>query len=229
MSKVNPFNNENCEIQARIIFEDWATVPMIRIVKLLGIYGDKIYNYRNIAIMIGCGVGTAHRSVAKLIQEKYLIESNGDLRLNQPYIKGVPKMEQKRTPVPPMELDVPIMEQSVPKMEPNSIREIIEENKEEQLSPDAPIKRSPNVILSDSQMERLAKKFGGLEEVDYWVHRLTAWQLDNPKKQKKDHARTIYNWRADKIAEGYRFYNHPETGWNYYKPWVIEKLKEAQQ
>lgn len=234
MGKVNPFNNENCEIQARIIFEDWATVPMIRIVKLLGIYGDKIYNYRSIAIMIGCGLGTAHRSVAKLIQEKYLIESNGDLRLNQPHIKGVPKMEHKQSPVPPTEPDVPKMEQSVPPMEPNSIREIIEENKEEVPPPNLTKTSEPlvqyqkDVWITDKQYEAMCKEFTHPTEVQHWLKYL-AWYLDeNPKwaKERKSHARAIVKWRTNEIASK-TWFLHPDKGWGYYYDNVVERLKKG--
>lgn len=49
------------------------------------------------------------------------------------------------------------------------------------------------VYLTDEQYKRLIEDYGK-EEIEYWIARLDEWQLDNPKKRKTDHNRTIRNW-----------------------------------
>lgn len=40
----------------------------------------------------------------------------------------------------------------------------------------------------------------------------------------KDHFRTLTHWHQMKIAEGYEFFDHPQAGPGYYKPWVIDRV-----
>jgi hypothetical protein len=45
-------------------------------------------------------------------------------------------------------------------------------------------------------------------------------------KKYKDHFKTLMNWHRMKVADGYEFYDHPQHGAGYYKPWVIDRASQ---
>lgn len=96
------FDAEKCDISTRLAFEDWATVPMLRVVKFLLIGSDKVFNYKVIARMIGVSVGTAHGAIKTLIQQGYLQADSGRFILNLGAIQktepGVQKSESVQNP-----------------------------------------------------------------------------------------------------------------------------------
>lgn len=51
-----------------------------------------------------------------------------------------------------------------------------------------------------------------------------------PKRWKKykDHFRTLMVWHRMKIENGYEFFEHPQHGPGYYKPWVIDRVTQPQ-
>lgn len=90
-NQVRKFNPINCDIRTRLEFEEWATIPMLRIVTLLLASTGSIFNYRNIAVMADVSTSTAHASIKKLIEEGYLREQGGNFSLN---LGNVQKTEQ---------------------------------------------------------------------------------------------------------------------------------------
>lgn len=81
------FRATNCDIATRLVFEDWATVPMIRIVKFLLISSEKVFNYRVIAMMVGVSIGTAYNSIRTLIENNYLIVRGNKFSLNLGHVQ----------------------------------------------------------------------------------------------------------------------------------------------
>lgn len=64
-----------------LIFEDWATVATIRIVKVLSGRTKELYNTRAIAKIIGVSQGCVSKSIKKLTDNGYLISINGIIKL----------------------------------------------------------------------------------------------------------------------------------------------------
>jgi len=105
-----------------LIFEDWATVPMIRIIKVLSGRTKSLYNTRSIAVIIGKSIGTVSVSINKLIDEGYLININGKIQLDS--LGGLHKQQlsgvQNTKTVQKTEQSVQKTEQVVQNSEQNS-------------------------------------------------------------------------------------------------------------
>ena len=82
MADIQRFNPENCDPLTRIIFADWATVPMIRAYKFLRDSSDVMYKFKSIAEFLGVSIGTAHSAIKTLQDKGYIVENNGVYSIN---------------------------------------------------------------------------------------------------------------------------------------------------
>lgn len=124
---IQPYNPEKLkysDADTRLAFEDWATLPMVRIVKILQT-SEEIFNYRGIAIMAKCSLGTAHSSIKTLVEKGYLIEINGNFQIKTGRVQRTEQISKNVQPtehdVQPVEQNVQYTEQNVQPTEPNNI------------------------------------------------------------------------------------------------------------
>lgn len=74
-SKLRQFNPENCDIRTQLMFEDWATVPMFRIMTLvLARKGKGVFSGRGIAEMINVPKSTVYDALKTLCDHQYLMK-----------------------------------------------------------------------------------------------------------------------------------------------------------
>lgn len=100
------FTGQGCDLGTRLAFEDWATVPMIRVVKFLLAGSDTVFNYKVIATMIGTSVGTAHAAIKTLIQKGYLKAENGKFCVSVGSVQKTERDVQKSEHIQNPELKV---------------------------------------------------------------------------------------------------------------------------
>lgn len=89
---INKFNTENRGIITQLIFDDNTTIPMLKLVTLLGTVKkcpntskylkNQFYSLRNIATMINESTSTTIRSMQKLIEKEVVINKNNTYFLN---------------------------------------------------------------------------------------------------------------------------------------------------
>ena len=223
------------DIKTKLTFEEWATIPMIRIVTILMASKADIFNYRGIATMVGVSVGTAYSSIAKLIEHGYLIEEGGNFRLA---IGVVQKTEQNVQKIEHEEEDVQRTEQecsefrtemfrklnrNVQNSEPNIINNILNNKLKNEEAPPPPglIKISEYVRLTEIsrdqfKLQLLAEGFTFKERKEV-VDKLDRWFHKNPEKYKEeDHFRDLMDWPLREIrkakAELERVRGSPKNG-----------------
>jgi len=106
-------------------------------------------------------------------------------------------------------------------------------------SPDAPkrlkrvkeplIERADNVWIADFEMAELSLEFGNNEELFFQIDAASKWSESNPRKfnLRKSHATIVKEFRDNKLAEGYRFFNHPKLGAKYYSLQQVVEFKKG--
>lgn len=114
---------ENQSHLDHIIFEDWATIPMVRIVKVLSGKNNsqRLFSIRSIAVIIGKSVGTVSHAINTLVENGYLSRENGAIKLNLSGVQNpelsVQESEHLQESVQNIEQGVQKTEQSVQKTE----------------------------------------------------------------------------------------------------------------
>jgi hypothetical protein len=85
------------------------------------------------------------------------------------------------------------------------------------------------VYLTDDEYEALKERWSEAE-TKYVIYLVARWADDNPKKfrQRIDHARVCLTFRDRAIGDGKLFFDHPETGPNYYKRYEVERWQQHQ-
>lgn len=91
------------------------------------------------------------------------------------------------------------------------------------------IERADNVWIADFEMAELSAEFGNNDELFYQINAASKWAETNPRKfnKRKSHRTIVKEFRDGKLADGYRFFNHPKLGANYYKLWQFEEFKKG--
>ena len=94
--------------------------------------------------------------------------------------------------------NVPIRKTNIYKERPNTIKNNIGGNKEEQKTP---LGEFQNVFLSVSEIKKLEEKLGGSEAVNSYIEALGDYLKTHPKKKYASHYRTILKWAERDTAK----------------------------
>lgn len=75
MAELKKFNPENCDIRTQLMFEDWATIPMLRIMTfVLARKGKSVFSCRGIAEIIDIPKSTVFEALKVLVSNGYLLK-----------------------------------------------------------------------------------------------------------------------------------------------------------
>lgn len=85
---------------------------------------------------------------------------------------------------------------------------------------------SSGVWLTDSERHYLVDRWGE-NELSFLITELASYATTNAAKFRKyiDHFKVLVKWRKQKHERGLGFYQHPKTGWGFYKHYEIERYE----
>lgn len=241
MAAIKKFNVENCDIRTQLIFEEWATVPCLKILTLLlARKGKSVFSAKGIGEMLEIPKSTVIHSLKLLREHEYIIREGGHYYLNLGFRIDQP-IGQSTNPL--VEVDQPIGRESTNPLVTNNDKEIMIKNKPAAAGPppdnlkvppkhlsqksEPLFEKAPGVWLTRTEQKKLLEKIGDVDEVKFLILELSSYSRNKPSayKQNKDHYETLLNWRRMKHGDGKVFYKDPKNGPNYYYRRVVEGAK----
>ena len=83
LKNIRPFDPSNGDIRTQLIFETWATIPVLKIVTLmLHSHRKGFYSIRAIGEMLRLAKSTVHDAIRLLLSGEYIVELDGRYYLN---------------------------------------------------------------------------------------------------------------------------------------------------